>query len=127
MGHFKSKDRSCKKCHNRWIAHEEKETDVNIALYMLNGAYKAQYDKAYLLTRDSDLVPAVSMIRQEFPRTEIVVVAPPLMGHSNDLIRVCNSKRKIHPNQVFDCLLPEKVYDAGGNVVAERPAPYAKS
>ena len=36
MGHFKAKDRGCLSCGARWIAHEEKETDVNIALHLLS-------------------------------------------------------------------------------------------
>lgn len=33
LGHFKKKNRRCPDCHHRWIGHEEKETDVNIALF----------------------------------------------------------------------------------------------
>jgi hypothetical protein len=64
----------------------------------VNDAYKQRYEKAYLVTRDSDLMPAVRMIRAEFPTKQIVAVAPPLMGHSNDLITVCHSKQKISPD-----------------------------
>jgi uncharacterized LabA/DUF88 family protein len=121
MGHFKEKDRSCKKCGFAWKAHEEKETDVSIGIALLNDAYKNKYDKAFLVTRDSDLMPAVRMVRQEFPRKEIVAVAPPLMGHSNDLLTVCNSKKKITPNQVRACLLPQRVFGLNGVLAATRP------
>src|SRR5262245_63185272 len=36
IGHFKNKDRECRNCNARWIAHEEKETDVSIGITMLN-------------------------------------------------------------------------------------------
>jgi hypothetical protein len=124
MGHFKVKDRHCKSCGSRWHAHEEKETDVSIGIHLLNDAYKGRYEKAYLVTRDSDLMPAVRMVRAEFPNKEIVAVAPPFMGHSNDLIRVCQSKKKITPTQIWSCLLPQRVHDANGHVVATRPADY---
>ncbi len=45
------------------------------------------------------------------------------MGHSNDLIAVCNSKQKINPNQVRACLLPEKLQHSNGTLVV-RPAEY---
>jgi len=125
LGHFKNKDRNCNSCGARWIGHEEKETDVNIALFLLNSAYKDEYDKALLITRDSDLVPAVAMVRNEFPAKNITAVAPPLMGHSNDLIRVATAKRKITPAQVWRSLLPAVVYDAFGNPVAYRPERYS--
>jgi hypothetical protein len=125
LGHFKIKDRECKTCGSKWKAHEEKETDVSIGITMIRDAYKGLYDKAYLLTRDSDLVPAVRMIKQEFPLKHICVVAPPNMGHSNDLTLVCDSKKKISPPQIFSCLFPERVYDASGNLAAVRPVEYA--
>lgn len=89
----------------------------------MRDAFKNRYEKAYLVTRDSDLMPAVRMVRAEFPDKHIVAVAPPLMGHSNDLITVCNSKQKINPNQVRACLLPEKLQHSNGTLVV-RPAEY---
>lgn len=37
----------------------EKGVDVQIATNLLKGAFKNTYDKAYLLTSDSDLIPAI--------------------------------------------------------------------
>ena len=124
MGHFKNKDRECHKCGAKWIAHEEKETDVSIGIAMLNDAYKGRYERAYLITRDSDLMPAIKMIRAEFPQKEIVAVAPPMMGHSNDLLTVCHRKKKITRQQVLSCLFPREVRSHHGTVAAIRPAKY---
>lgn len=124
LGSFKDKDRFCSHCKSTTVGHEEKETDVNIALCMLNEAYKDSYDRAYLVSRDSDLKPAIAMIRAEFPQKEIIVVAPPHAGHSTDLLRVANGKRKISSDQVEQCLFPEFVTDAGGNIAATRPVEY---
>jgi uncharacterized LabA/DUF88 family protein len=124
LGHFKKKDRVCFSCGARWLAHEEKETDVSIGITMLNDAYKGVYDKAYLVTRDSDLLPAIKMVRAEFPAKEIVAVAPPMMGHSNDLIAVCQEKQKITPGQIWSCLLPKEVKRVDGTVAATRPKDY---
>lgn len=125
IGNFKNKDRKCFICKATWVAHEEKETDVSIGITMLNDAYKNKYDKALLVTRDSDLVPAVKMIRSEFPNKHISVVAPPMMGHSNDLIKICHSKKKINTQQIWDCLLPELIHDKNGDIIARRPVEYS--
>jgi uncharacterized LabA/DUF88 family protein len=101
-----------------------KGNDVSIGITMLNDAYKGQYDRAYLITRDSDLMPAIKLIRAEFPKKEIVAVAPPMMGHSNDLLTVCNAKKKITPAQVWGCLFPKEVKKADGTIVATRPSKY---
>src|SRR5262249_55783889 len=124
MGHFKKKQRRCPKCKHKWTGHEEKETDVSIGIRLVGDAYKGLYEKAYLVTRDSDLMPAVRMVRAEFPRKEIVAVAPPLMGHSNDLITVCQTKKKISSKQIWECLLPQHIRDAAGHVIATRPTQY---
>lgn len=124
MGHFKKKSRRCPKCKHTWTGHEEKETDVSIGIRLVGDAYKGLYEKAYLVTRDSDLMPAVRMVRTEFPKKQIVAVAPPLMGHSNDLITVCQLKKKISPKQVWTCLLPQQVKDTTGKLTAVRPKEY---
>jgi hypothetical protein len=36
LGKFKSKDKRCPTCECKWNGHEEKETDVNTVLAMLN-------------------------------------------------------------------------------------------
>jgi uncharacterized LabA/DUF88 family protein len=126
MGHFKNKDRKCKKCGHSWIAHEEKETDVSIGVTLLNDAYKQLYDTAYLITRDSDLMPAVKTVLSEFATKKIIAVAPPMMGHSNDLIAICSSKQKITLQHVQECLFPEKVFYRDGTLAATRPPKYAR-
>jgi hypothetical protein len=69
-------------------------------------------------------MPAVKMVRTEFPKKEIVTVAPPLMAHSQDLLKVCNSKKKINAAQVRASLFPKKVLNSDGTVAAIRPAKY---
>jgi uncharacterized LabA/DUF88 family protein len=46
---------------------EEKRTDVNIAVSMLDDAYQDACDQFVLISGDSDLVPGVSTIRTRFP------------------------------------------------------------
>lgn len=76
MGKFKSKERWCSRCRRASQGHEEKETDVNIALNLLDGAYRDAYDHALLVSRDSDLMPALRMLRERFPETGLTLVAP---------------------------------------------------
>ncbi len=69
MGVFKAKDRACRNCESAWTDHEEKETDVNIALHLLRDAHQDRFDRALLISGDSDLVPAVRMVRALFPQS----------------------------------------------------------
>jgi uncharacterized LabA/DUF88 family protein len=124
MGQFKVKDRHCNKCRHRWKGHEEKETDVNIALHLLRDGMQKRIDKALLVTRDSDLKPAIEMTLSECPNLEIEVVAPPHFGHSTDLINVSTGKRKITKAQIERSLFPEVVYAPDGGIAAVRPDYY---
>jgi len=127
MGQFKEKDQHCRKCHAKWKAHEEKETDVNIAIALLRFAQKDTFDRCLLVSRDSDLAPAIRATRQDFPNKEITIVAPPNRGHSTELITAAaNNKSKITVQQLEQCQLPDEVLDAVGNIVARRPPKYTK-
>ena len=44
---------------------EEKGSDVNLAVHLLNDAYKKDYDSAVLITNDSDLVEAMRLVQIE--------------------------------------------------------------
>lgn len=129
ISQFKDKDRRCPKCNHNWIGHEEKETDVNIALALFDGAYSDEFDRAYIVSRDSDLAPAVRMLRRRFPDKGITVIAPPNRGHSSEVLAVQPQpdKAKIKEKHLERCLFAKEVYDAGGNIAARRPQEYTPS
>lgn len=125
LGQFKNKPKKCLKCKAEWISHEEKETDVNLALAMLDLAYKDRYDHAFLLSRDSDLAPAVRKVKQNFPDKKITVFSPYNYRHSSELMQACDGHKTINFRHISTSLFPEQVYDAGGNLVVIRPPEYA--
>lgn len=78
IGKFKSKQQKCRAdCKKFWITHEEKESDVNIAIHMLHHAHLNSYDKAMIVTSDSDLCPAINLVLETFANKEIMVLVPP--------------------------------------------------
>jgi uncharacterized LabA/DUF88 family protein len=126
MGQFKNKDRSCRRCGAQWTSHEEKETDVNIALHLLNFAYKNRFDCALLLTNDSDLAPAIAMLRAEVPDKWVRILTPPKRRTSKELVTAAGGMkhvRSIKHSHIASALLPESITLADGQVVA-RPAEY---
>lgn len=126
QGRFKEKDRFCKDCKKTWVAHEEKETDVNIALRMLDEAYRNTYDHALLFSADSDLVPAVKMAKERFPKKQIFVITPPHYKHSLELIKAVGGyrfSRKIKVSHLEQCLLPEIISEEDGASI-RRPSEY---
>ena len=67
ISHFKKKTKTCKKCGVSWDSHEEKETDVKLALQILEDASTNSFDKALLVSADSDMVPVIKTVQRLFP------------------------------------------------------------
>jgi uncharacterized LabA/DUF88 family protein len=108
MGNFKEKDRFCTNCYRYFKAHEEKETDVNIAIYLINEAYKNTYDTAILVTNDTDLVPAIKMLKTEFPRKKVGVLFP-IERWSSELEQECDFVRYTRKGYLSKSQFPDPI------------------
>jgi uncharacterized LabA/DUF88 family protein len=126
MGNFKEKQRGCNKCGTGWIGHEEKESDVNLAIHMLRCAYRDEYDEAFLITGDSDIAPSVKMIKGDFPSKKIKLITPPGRWQSKELGAIADKCAKIKDIHLERSLFPEHIIDpANGNIIVSRPVQYA--
>ncbi len=122
MGHFKSKSRTCRSCGAQWIQHEEKETDVHMAARIVVDACEDRYDRAIIITADSDLAPALSIVRTRFPEKQLFVVAPP--GRHNHA-RSLKTRLTLTPGRLASCLLPASALDPStGRTLFTRPNNY---
>lgn len=124
MGNFKKKWRQCNKCNATWLGHEEKESDVSLALYLLDMAYQDAYDKAFLVTADTDLVPAIKMVRKHFPQKEVIALIPKnRFQNAMELRQACNGASRIEESHLERNLFPASITLADGSTVT-RPAKY---
>lgn len=127
LGRFKEKDSGCLQCGSTWTRHEEKETDVNLAIYLLDKAYTNTFDRALVVSADSDLAPAIKMVKSRFPQKQIRVLTPVGRRHSWDLVNAAGGKsvvtsiKRIH---IERSLLPKEIFDANGQIVVNRPKEY---
>ena len=106
MGNFKTKPKQCRKCFTRWEAHEEKETDVNIAVRLVCDAYQDLYDVAYVLSADTDLVPAMKCVRGVIGKSgtskQVTAVFPPMQNRNvNSLIQCSDRQIKLNQNHII--------------------------
>lgn len=76
LAHFKPKNVICPDCGARTTRYEEKETDVAIAIKLLESFYRDQCDVAVLITADSDVAPAVRRVGALFPQSEVWIAFP---------------------------------------------------
>lgn len=124
MGSFKAKPKKCPNCKHEWVGHEEKESDVNIAITLLQSAYKDEFDIAIIFTADTDLAPAIKMVKDSF-HNKIVKVAIPerRMGKRHALVDAAHGKFKIVESQLMRSLFPEKIITVNGKEIT-RPEKY---
>lgn len=76
-GLYKAKYIECENCGHNWYASNEKMTDVNIATHLIIDAFQDKYDTAILISGDSDLVPPIKAVHENFSRKVVSVFFPP--------------------------------------------------
>lgn len=79
LGRFQEKQLTCRApngCGKTFLAHEEKMTDVNIAVSIVESCVADRFDVIYLVSGDNDLVPALEAVRRLSSKTKITVVLP---------------------------------------------------
>jgi len=123
LGKFKSKDKRCKICKRKYKTNEEKQTDVNIALYLFREAVLDRYDKAFLVTADSDLVPAVELAKKTFPGKEIILLTP-IGRNSIELKNTCDFRMKIKEKHLKASQFPNLI-DLGNGKKLEKPTEWS--
>lgn len=131
LGKFKNKNVKCgvgactAAAASKWYTMpEEKRTDVNIAVFMLDDAYRDACDQAIIFSGDSDLVPAVSMVRQRFPSKKIIVYVPsqnPTRGAAVELRTSAHIHRTLPALLLSKSQFPDRLPDGAGGFIS-RPA-----
>jgi uncharacterized LabA/DUF88 family protein len=117
LGNFKKKPRKCNRCLNEWTAHEEKESDVNIAIHLLDKAHSDEYDEALVLSADTDLTPAIKMVRQKYKNKTIIAVLPPGRQYVGSLIDAANSKIRISFELLEKCQFVDQLTTSTGEII----------
>ena len=116
-GAFREKEVYCTHCKTTFVKHEEKRTDVNIAIHLLGLAQANAYDRALLMTGDSDLIPAVEWVRAQYPQKRISVIVPIARPVTKHLRLVANDHAKIKEDHLRRCQLPSTIMLENGQEV----------
>jgi uncharacterized LabA/DUF88 family protein len=126
IARFSEQSAQCRSCGTTWKRHEEKETDVHFSLTLLEDAFDNVFDRAIIISADSDHVPAVRCVRRRFPTKQLFAATPPgRHGMAREMLKACHSSTTITGGRIARCLLPEQVVDQSGTVIARRPGTYA--
>lgn len=130
LGQFKNKQiecrvRACRLPRGRrfFRAREEKRTDVSIAIAMLDDAVNEKCERQILVSGDSDLVPAINMVKRRFPEMEIAVYVPARddeRGAAVELRCAADKNRTLPLNILGPAQFPVKIPDGIGGSI-EKP------
>ena|SRR3990167_2359658 len=71
IARFSEKTAKCLNCGSSWKTHEEKETDVHFSLTLLEDAIDDIFDRAIIVSADSDHIPAVRRVRARYPGKQL--------------------------------------------------------
>jgi 6-hydroxy-3-succinoylpyridine 3-monooxygenase len=91
---------------------EEKQSDVNLALQAYHDAITGQIDHAVIVTNDTDIAPALEMIRAH---TNVLIgVVVPTTDHTRpantDLVKLAHwTRRHINASELAACQLPRVI------------------
>jgi uncharacterized LabA/DUF88 family protein len=131
LGRFKEKKYRCgvvactHTAADRWYSKpEEKRTDVNIAVSMVDDAYQNACDNVVLISGDSDLVAGVATVRSRFSTKKITLYVParnPLRAAAFELRAAVHRHRELPLIMLPHCQFPDTIPDGSGGTLT-RPA-----
>ena len=98
--------------YERVIKTEEKGSDVNLAVHLLNDAYKKDYELAVMVTNDSDLLEPMRIVKQELNLP--VGLVNPHKNPSFDLRKHATFIKQIRQGVLQASQFPASLTDANG-------------
>lgn len=105
LGRFKKKLVYCHKCKRKITKHEEKESDVAIAIKLFEICHLDQCDTAILMTGDTDLSPAIVTCKRLFP-SKTILFAFPYKRTNAELAKIAPESFSIKLKSCVRCQFP---------------------
>ncbi len=90
------------------IGTEEKGSDVNLAVHLLNDSWLDAYDCAVVVSNDSDIAEAMRLVRQQHGK-RIGLVTPGSRGTSRQLLAHADFARRIRTAALRYAQLPDQI------------------
>lgn len=118
MSQFKYRDARCPNCKTIYKRSEEKETDVAMAVKLLEVFAISEASIAVLVSGDTDLRPAINTARRLFPRDTIGIITP-FLRHTAEMQGCGDFHFKISQKLVQSAQFPNPVRLADGRVLAK--------
>lgn len=119
-GYFRPVTRSCRflvpKGSVQYQTYEEKRTDVAIAVSLVALAYQKAYDKALLISADSDMIPAVQEAKRVHPTGTIINVVP-IERRARALRNYVDQQMRMKTKHLANSRMPNRYTHSSGHVI----------
>jgi len=115
-GLYKAKNIECENCGHNWLVSNEKMTDVNIATHIIIDAYQDKYDTAILISGDSDLVPPIKAVHENFSTKSVSVFFPPCR-HNNTVAGAAKGSQIIGRKKLVDNQFENEILKQDGFIL----------
>jgi len=120
MSQFKYRDARCPYCKELFKRPEEKETDVAMAVKLLEVFALSEASIAVLMTGDTDLRPAINTARRLFRQNTIGIITP-FLRHTTEMQECGDFHFKVSQKLVQSAQFPAQIRIPDGRVLTRPP------
>jgi uncharacterized LabA/DUF88 family protein len=92
----------------KFKSHEEKWTDVNIALKIFEDAVNDKFDYAIIISWDSDLIPAITSIKKSTSWKKFISVIP-FGGSGRNIKHICDKSFEMLKEHLENSIMPKEI------------------
>jgi hypothetical protein len=96
---------------------EEKGSDVNLAVHLVNDAWAGRFDAAVVVSNDTDLVEPIRIVAQELGKPVFLLTPPGRFGAAKPLVQVATHQRHIRQAHLQSAVFPNPVIGADGHPI----------
>ena len=121
FGIFRPKEIQCYQWGTVRRTFEEKMTDVNISVALLDDAQDDLFDTAMIISADSDLVGPIQAVFRRYPNKRVLVAFPP-RRRSVDLSDAASAHLVIGQDKLRRSQFPDEVARADGYLLQRPPS-----
>lgn len=114
LGNFKEKKVYCHSCHTTITKHEEKQTDVNIAMQIMRDCYEKKCDCMQIISADTDLATPIKFAKDKGIKIDIVL---PPYRISNELTDLSDKKSNIKTKHLQNAYLGQTFTLKSGKIL----------
>lgn len=124
LGHYIREERDCRQCGHVWEQPNEKASDLNLGLSLITDARDDVFDRAYLLTADSDQAATARFLKETVAGKSLITVAPPGRNFSANIEKFADGRIAITRAHLERSVLPQIVLGKDGLSHGRRPREY---